>query len=148
GVFVFPSVHYILFSIRSGRKLLNSWPEYPSLRWARQPDYREKSDFGAYGPGPIAPQPNNNLPNDSMVDFTSPLATWNWPTPWCFELVGGGVPLRKCTVIIGRRGARKSYFAYQFLLDGISNGERTLVLSFRDNPAAVLETMNQIRRGT
>ena len=73
-----------------------------------------------------------------------PTATLNWPVPWCFELVGGGVPLNKCTALIGRRGARKSYFGYQFLLDGICNGETTMVVSFRDDPASVQDALLHI----
>jgi len=67
-----------------------------------------------------------------------------WPVAWCHELAGGPVPQNQCTALIGRRGARKSYFAYQFLMDGICNGEQTLLVSFRDNPKAVRETFEHI----
>lgn len=146
GVFVFPSVHYILSSIRTGRPLIQAKPSYPpDLTWAPRPSYCEGSDDkAAWGPGRIAPLLDASAEAGAAVDWTAPSATLNWPTPWCFELVGGGIPLARSTAIIGNRGARKSYFAYQFLLDGIVNGEQTLAISFRDNPSAVLETMNHI----
>jgi KaiC/GvpD/RAD55 family RecA-like ATPase len=68
----------------------------------------------------------------------------NWPIPWCQELVGHGVPLNHATTIVGRRGLHKTVFAFQFILDGLENGESTMIVSFRENPDEVVATLEAI----
>lgn len=139
GIFVFPSEHYVLSQIRSGAPLISVNPTRPTLKWAK---VTTQDKPAAYGPGDIAP-----LAGSERTDSDSSASTkaMNWPIPWCYELVGGnGVPLNQTTAIIGRRGLHKSYFCYQFILDGISNEEKTLIVSFRDNPSAVLSTLLRV----
>jgi KaiC/GvpD/RAD55 family RecA-like ATPase len=141
GVFVFPSLHYVLSKIRQGKPLVQVPPSALTLEWAL---HNCPGEPEAWGPGPIAPPIGTSL--QGLVNWTEASASLNWPVPWCFELVGSGVPLHHTTALVGQRGARKSYFGYQFLLDGVANGEQTLVLSFRDNPVGVRATLQQIAR--
>ena len=142
GFFVFPSEHYVLSRIRTG---------HPLITLAAAPPSRLQYAVAPVAPG--APAPSG--PGDIALPTDVPQAgSWtpertdaalNWPVPWCYELVGGGgVPLRSTTAIVGRRGTHKSHFAYQFLLDGVANSERTLTVSFRDNPDNVYATLGRI----
>ncbi len=148
GLFVFPSVHYVLSRTRTRQQLVYAEPIRPAVNWGIGGDYTIAPQRPAeWGPGDIAPLNVQGAPVRQPVtrdDWEGPNGRLNWPVEWCYELVGGGVLLNQCTAIIGHRGARKSYFAYQFILDGIANGERTLVLSFRDDPEAVRGTLSAI----
>lgn len=141
GLFVFPSLHYVLSKVRQSQKLVDANPRHASLQWASRATQGTPEQSGPGNTAPpigIEPAPSGDVP------WTSPIATLNWPVQWCFELVGGGIPVHQCTALVGRRGARKSYFGYQFLLDGIKNDETTMVISFRDNPDAVRQTLDRI----
>ena len=146
GFFVFPSEHYVLSRIRTGRPLIASTPTRPlRLRWAVATN--AEGTPAPSGPGEIArPTGLSPAPSEPWTMERADAAL-NWPVPWCYELVGGGgVPLRSTTAIVGRRGAHKSHFAYQYLLDGVTNEEHTLTISFRDNPDNVYATLGRISR--
>lgn len=128
GLFVFPSLHFVLSQVRTRQMLVKVEPQALSAGSGRRPAY------------PNAPAPWG--PRETPTDPDS----INWPVKWVYELVGGGMPRHHCTAVIGFRGARKGYFAYQFLLDGIANGERTLIISFRDNPNEIAATLRTIQQ--
>lgn len=142
GVFVYPSEHYILSRIRTGQPLITSG-EAPQPTFQLLPERRKDGEPAPSGP---LPRPRSN-DSSRTPPPPAPEASLNWPVPWCYELVGGGgVPLRSTTAIMGRRGAHKSHFAYQFILDGVANDEHTLTISFRDNPDNVYATLGRISR--
>ncbi|MEK7876013.1 MAG: ATPase domain-containing protein [Pseudomonadota bacterium] len=157
GVFLFPSFHCVLSQSRFGEKLVRTDPQRPAPSnsagtWANPANYNiNPPQEAAWGPGSIVPPTSPPIPAagspvkwDNWDPNTDPPPTLNWPVKYCFELVDGGIPLNHCTALVGRRGARKSYFAYQFLLDGIKNGEKVMLLSFRDNQEAVKMTLRAI----
>jgi KaiC/GvpD/RAD55 family RecA-like ATPase len=140
GLFVFPSLHYVLSKVRTGRQLVATAQNRPPLQWAA---VAAPGNPSASGPGQIAP-PLQDV-RAGFIDWQKDkLATLNWPVNWCYELVGGGIPLNHCTALIGRRGARKSYFGYQFILDGVVNGEETLIISLRDDELGIYQTLDRI----
>lgn len=131
GFFAFPSLHFVLSQVRTRRRLILA-PQYPRPSPAKgpAPDYaKDPAQPACWGPGVLADE-----------------SGLNWPVSWGFELVGSAVPRNRCTAIVGRRGARKSNFAFQFLLDGIANGERGMLISFRDDPDAIAAMLRTIRR--
>lgn len=152
GFFVFPSLHYVLSQIRARKKLIRTEPSRPALVLAAKPKYekeRSKSRPAAFGPGPIAvaaASPASVLRSGWSSDEKAPAL--NWPVSWCYELVSGGMPLNCNVAVVGPRGARQGLFLYQFLLDGAANGERVLLLSFRDNPVAANATLARVAGAT
>jgi len=145
GLFVFPSEHLILSKIRTGKKLIHVRPKRPKLKWA-SPILNTVDDCRpvASGPGDLAPPLFIMKQEGEPVDWDSKYVTLNWPIQWCYEMNGSGIPLNQTTAIIGNRGLHKSYFAYQFILDGIANEENTLTISFRDNENDVNSTLQRI----
>lgn len=129
GIFVFPSEHFVLSKIRSGRPLIDQRSDSPAV--APRSDPAIESSPGAWGP-------KKPIGSDEI----------NWPAEWCLEMVGSGVPRNMATALIGRRGLHKSYFGYQFLLDGVANGESVLLISFRDNASAIRRTLESIARAS
>jgi len=127
GIFVFPSEHFILSKIRAGTPLLSDSEE------------------------PMSPQTDDSLPSAPTVQPWGPGAKkWAdslpWPVEYCAEMVGGLIPRNHATALVGKRGLHKSYFGYQFLCDGIANGEHVCVLSFRDDIAGVYGTVETISK--
>ncbi|NOS99623.1 MAG: hypothetical protein HOP29_03250 [Phycisphaerales bacterium] len=135
GPFVFPSLHYILSKTRTGKKLIKTQPGstaavaevVPSAGSYKNPD--DPDTWASWGPRALA-QPG----------------TVNWPVAGCSELVGGGIPMKRTVALVGPRGGRTSYFAYQFLLDGIELGERVLLLSFMEPRDAALLTLAELAK--
>lgn len=149
GFFVFPSLHYVLSVVRSGTKLVSTTPKGIPADMGRPMEYA-KGEWAPCGSGPLACQPERHVSpggSESSTAGTSraPAApALNWPVRGCFELAGGGIPLNRTVALVGRRGARTSYFAYQFLLDGVKNGEKTVLLSFMDAPDGVRAALSEL----
>jgi KaiC/GvpD/RAD55 family RecA-like ATPase len=57
------------------------------------------------------------------------------------ELLGGGLPKGRCILLVGAPGSGKTTFAMQFLVGGVSQGERGLYVALDERPESVKENM-------
>jgi len=58
--------------------------------------------------------------------------------------LAGGLPGGRCTALIGIRGGHKSHLGYLHLLSRVLEGEKTLVVSLRDDEDMAKKTMSKI----
>src|SRR5688572_5303043 len=56
------------------------------------------------------------------------------------EMLGGGVPRGYSTMVAGPSGSGKTTLAGQFLAEGVSRGERGVIVAFEKHPAGYLRT--------
>lgn len=60
------------------------------------------------------------------------------------ELMEGGVPRASTTLITGPSGSGKTMLALSFALEGIRTGNKTIYVSFEENPLQIIHNFSQI----
>ena len=60
------------------------------------------------------------------------------------QLIGGGFPNKSITLVSGPPGGGKSIFCFQFLFEGIKNGEKCLFLTLDKKVEGILEQATQL----
>lgn len=59
-------------------------------------------------------------------------------------IIGGGFPQGRTCLLSGEAGTGKSIFAFQFLLEGLKNGEKAIYICIDEKPEQVISNMGSL----